>query len=229
MMNNQNITVQPKTEKSQDFSVVRTLRLQPFDSPGQSEKKQDGNKQTSIVSDSPDQLNGSPIPTHKTAASKPMAVGLKTAKNVENPASCSGAAQTVGQKNESSRAEEFVMDPQFKESDLPGSLVEIKEVVGLQGALTLLNRCGGTRLFIPRRLKAQHKLADLLGLEAARLMSAYFGGETLTIVRGSRAKKLARNRSLIRRYNGGERVAELAVAFELTERQVYTILSKDNG
>jgi hypothetical protein len=110
---------------------------------------------------------------------------------------------------------------------LPASMVEIKEVVGLQGAIKLLSSYGGTRLFIPRRLKAQHKLANLLGLEAARKMSAYFGGETLTIVRGSQAKKAIRNREIIHRYDQGEKVPMLALAFELTERQIYTILSKN--
>ncbi|MBF0448399.1 MAG: hypothetical protein HQL67_09385 [Magnetococcales bacterium] len=161
--------------------------------------------------DSPDQSHCCTIHARQPAEAGPSKAGLK----LETVA--------VGTQRE------HPIDNQFRESDLPDSLTEIKEVVGLQGALILLNRCGGTRLFIPRRLKAQHKLANLLGLEAARLMSAYFGGETLTIVRGSRAKKLARNRSLIHRYDAGERVAELAVAFELTERQVYTILSKDNG
>jgi hypothetical protein len=111
---------------------------------------------------------------------------------------------------------------------LPPSMVEIKEVVGWQGVATLLHRCGGTRLFIPRRLKAQHKLATLLGFEAAQKMSAYFGGETLTIVRGSRAKKAIRNRRIVHRYGEGERVSVLALAFELTERQIYTILSRSN-
>ncbi|MBF0454081.1 MAG: hypothetical protein HQL72_04590 [Magnetococcales bacterium] len=114
----------------------------------------------------------------------------------------------------------------FQESDLPASLVEIKEVVGLEGAIKLLDLCGGTRLFIPRNLKAQHRLANLLGLEAAQKMSAYFGGETLTIVRASRAKKKVRNRTIILRYGEGERVPELARAFKLTERQIYSILSQ---
>ena len=57
-------------------------------------------------------------------------------------------------------------------------------------------------------------------------MSAYFGGETLTIVRGSRARKAIRNREIIHRYGQGEKVSMLALTFELTERQIYTILSK---
>jgi hypothetical protein len=113
-----------------------------------------------------------------------------------------------------------------KSGVLPESMVEIKSIVGLQGVMTLLNKCGGTRIFIPRKLKDQHKLTTLLGLEAAQKMSAYFGGETLTIVRGSRANKSLRNCEIINRYDNGEKVPKLAMAYELTERQIYTILSK---
>lgn len=116
----------------------------------------------------------------------------------------------------------------YQESDLPASMVEIKDIVGLDGVEKLLNRCGGTRIFIPRNLKAQHKLANLLGIEAAQRMSAYFGGETLTIVRASRAKKAVRNREIIQRYDRGDKVPTLAMAFELTERQIYSILAQSS-
>jgi len=112
-----------------------------------------------------------------------------------------------------------------EETNLPASMVEIQEVVGIEGVTTLLNLCGGTRLFIPRKLKAQHKLANLLGFEAAQKMSNYFGGETLSIVRGSRAIKAQRNRKIIQRYDQGEKVPALAVHFSLTERQIYSILA----
>ncbi|MBF0444702.1 MAG: hypothetical protein HQL68_03875, partial [Magnetococcales bacterium] len=108
-----------------------------------------------------------------------------------------------------------VCDGSFKMANsgaLPESMVEIKSIVGLQGVMTLLNKCGGTRLFIPRKLKAQHKLNALLGSEAAQKMSDYFGGETLTIVRGSRANKSLRNFEIINRYDNGEKVSKLAIA-----------------
>ncbi|MBF0381445.1 MAG: hypothetical protein HQL69_10525 [Magnetococcales bacterium] len=113
-----------------------------------------------------------------------------------------------------------------KSGILPDSMVEIKSIVGLQGVMTLLNKCGGTRLFIPRKLNDQHKLTTLLGYEAAQKMSAYYGGETLTIVKGSRADKSLRNCEIIHRYDQGEKVPILARDYELTERHIYTILSK---
>ncbi|MBF0446703.1 MAG: hypothetical protein HQL67_00735 [Magnetococcales bacterium] len=111
------------------------------------------------------------------------------------------------------------------EENLPESLLDIKEVIGYEGAMILLDRCAGTRLFIPKNMKTQHKLAKLLGFEQAQLMSKYFGGETLSIVRAARAKRDIRNKEIIRLYDAGAKVPDIAQQMELTERQIYSILS----
>jgi Mor family transcriptional regulator len=92
--------------------------------------------------------------------------------------------------------------------------------------MTLLSKCAGTRLFIPKKMKAQHKLSQLLGFEQASLMSHHFGGETISIARAARAKRALRNREIVRRYDAGERVPDIAQDVELTERQIYSILSQ---
>ncbi|MBF0454217.1 MAG: hypothetical protein HQL72_05285 [Magnetococcales bacterium] len=112
------------------------------------------------------------------------------------------------------------------ETEFPESLVEIKDIIGYEGAMTLLNHCAGTRLFIPKKIKIQHKLSQLLGLEQAQLMSRYFGGETLSIARAAKAKRANRNREIIRLYDSGGKVPDIARKMELTERQIYTILSR---
>ncbi|MEO5376239.1 MAG: hypothetical protein H7832_00410 [Magnetococcus sp. DMHC-6] len=119
------------------------------------------------------------------------------------------------------------MNTQFeiKENDLPDSLQEIKEIIGMEGALTLVQRCGGTRLFVPKKINAQHKLVELLGFERARRLCLHFGGETLLIVRAAKAKRLARNREIIRLYDDGGSVRNLAKEFNLTERAIYSVLS----
>ncbi|MBF0370679.1 MAG: hypothetical protein HQL52_14600 [Magnetococcales bacterium] len=116
-------------------------------------------------------------------------------------------------------------NPRYREIDLPDSLLEIKDAIGLEGAMTLVKSCGGTRLFIPKRIRAQHKLAQLLGIERARRLSLRFGGETLMIVRAVKAMRQARNREIIRRYDAGIPVRTLAQEYDLTERAIYAILS----
>lgn len=109
--------------------------------------------------------------------------------------------------------------------DLPGSLEEIAEVIGREGALKLVDACGGTRIFVPRRLRIQHKLVTWLGLEQARRLSHHFGGETLTVVRAAELLRRTRNREIVRRYDTGTGVRQLARDNALTERQIYAILS----
>ena len=111
------------------------------------------------------------------------------------------------------------------ETDFPESLTDIKDIIGYDGTMTLLKKCAGTRLFIPKNMRAQHKLAKLLGFEQANLMSRHFGGETISVARAAKAKRAVRNRGIIRRYDAGEKVPDIAQDMELTERQIYSILS----
>lgn len=110
--------------------------------------------------------------------------------------------------------------------DLPESLREIVDLLGLGATMQLVNTHGGTRLFVPKQVKAQHHLANLLGMEQARRLSDHFGGESLTIPRMANAMRSKRNREIVRRYDGGDSVRILAHAYNLTDRQIYTILSR---
>ncbi|MBF0438739.1 MAG: hypothetical protein HQL93_06405 [Magnetococcales bacterium] len=109
--------------------------------------------------------------------------------------------------------------------DLPNSLEEIAMVIGREGALQLVGACGGTRIFVPRRLRAQHKLVTLLGFAQAQRLANHFGGETLTVVRAADLLRRTRNREIVRRYDAGDGVRQLARDHALTERQIYSILS----
>lgn len=108
---------------------------------------------------------------------------------------------------------------------LPDSLREIGEALGMEAALAMLDKFAGIRLFIPKRIGTEHLLTKALGQEVAQHLSREFGGETLSIPRAARARRQVRNREIIRRYDGGESVRTLAGVYKLTERQLYTILS----
>ncbi|MEO5364032.1 MAG: hypothetical protein H7838_10485 [Magnetococcus sp. DMHC-8] len=110
-------------------------------------------------------------------------------------------------------------------ADLPESLRDMAAILGLETTLQVVKAHGGTRLFIPKKAKTQHHLANLLGLEQARLLSGHFGGESVTIPRMASAMRTRRNREIVRRYDAGDSVRMLAHAYSLTDRQIYTILS----
>ncbi|MBF0165548.1 MAG: hypothetical protein HQM01_13790, partial [Magnetococcales bacterium] len=101
---------------------------------------------------------------------------------------------------------------------LPGFLGEIAEVVGAEAAHTLMREYGGTRVFVPRKMRVMHKLATLLGIEQARKLSQHFAGETMNIPRGVALERQRRNAEIIRRYNAGVGVRQLARDNALTER-----------
>ncbi len=120
----------------------------------------------------------------------------------------------------------MIADYTLTENIIPDSLREIVEVIGQPGAIKLIEKCGGTRMFIPKRLGAQHKLANLLGFEQAKRLSHHFGGETISIARGSSLLRRQRNLQIIRAYDNGTPASQLALRYQLTERQIYSILSQ---
>lgn len=109
--------------------------------------------------------------------------------------------------------------------DLPHSLADMAETLGVTTTMQIVTAHGGTRLFVPKKIHAQHHLANLLGMEQARRLSKHFGGESLTIPRMASAIRAKRNREIVRRYDAGDSVRVLAHAYGLTDRQIYTILS----
>lgn len=117
-------------------------------------------------------------------------------------------------------------DQENEDLDLPASLVEVKEVIGMDGAMNLVRGFGGIRIFVPKRLRADHRLVVSLGLEAAQRLSHYFGGEILAVPRAVKALQQRRNREIISQYGRSVSVRLLAQEHQLTERQIYSILAK---
>lgn len=116
------------------------------------------------------------------------------------------------------------MDSVLREK-MPTSLQEIAEVIGDDDAMKLVHVHGGTRVFVPQKIGAQHKLATLLGFEQARRLSSIFGGEALTIVRCSKLLKHKRNEEIRKKYDDGVSVYTLVREYDLSERQIYSIMS----
>ncbi|MBF0611974.1 MAG: hypothetical protein G8345_03910 [Magnetococcales bacterium] len=114
----------------------------------------------------------------------------------------------------------------IKEKDMPESLKEIKETLGMDAAMAMLQNFAGIRLFIPKKINPTHLLCERLGKELASLLSNHFGGETLTIPRAARAIRQMRNIEITTQYDKGASVRHLASQYKLTERQIYTILSE---
>lgn len=106
---------------------------------------------------------------------------------------------------------------------LPALLVEIAEVAGLEAAITLADRYGGNRVYIPRHSPEGHWLCLCVGRLAADQICAHFAnpsGIELELPRGpalSRSEKQARLRKLIAQ---GLKSTEITRRLGITRRTV---------
>ncbi|MBF0127259.1 MAG: hypothetical protein HQM02_08615, partial [Magnetococcales bacterium] len=71
------------------------------------------------------------------------------------------------------------------------------------------------------------QLVGVVGEEAAQKLIAYFKGEKINIPKGDKALRCARNRLILAECDaGGVTLAELALKYGLTTRQIVNILGK---
>jgi hypothetical protein len=56
---------------------------------------------------------------------------------------------------------------------LPPLLAELSDIIGLDATLELAKAKGGQRIAVPGKMHQRHWLAQLIGLEAAELLSGY--------------------------------------------------------
>lgn len=111
--------------------------------------------------------------------------------------------------------------------DLPESLREVVDLIGLAATLKLVEHFGGLiALYVPRDIEPDHPLALAIGITAARKLSAHYGTDSLRniplCVAGLRRIRDAE----IRRRSTAESAAALAREFALTERHVWRILAE---
>jgi hypothetical protein len=113
----------------------------------------------------------------------------------------------------------------MKKRDLPKSLQEIADVIGLAEAILLASRLGGARFTVPGRAAHDHPLTLAIGQESATILCDYYRGDSLVIP--NKSKFIGRRNDVIRdRFAQGAKVMDLALSFGLTERTVYRILGK---
>lgn len=109
---------------------------------------------------------------------------------------------------------------------LPASLLEIAEYCGDDTMWKIWGAYGGMRLSVPINMTPEHSLSQLLGYEAACQFSKVFGGaEPLRIARAEAARRAVRNEMMRQDHREGMSFANLVRKYELTERQISTIIN----
>lgn len=111
----------------------------------------------------------------------------------------------------------------------PVNLLEVVEIIGEAAGLKLVERFGGTTPRLPalRNVNAEHPLAQCIGLAAlTELVKITGGGRWLYVARCARGLREARNREIVTLYSppNNVSVAELALRYHLSDRQIWNIL-----
>jgi hypothetical protein len=81
-----------------------------------------------------------------------------------------------------------------EQRSLPGVLNEIADVIGVAGAISLAQKVGGTRIYIPGGITAQHWLVDAIGLGPAEKLCAKFSRSRIDIPLGPAGAMVALTR-----------------------------------
>ena len=114
-------------------------------------------------------------------------------------------------------------------SDLPQSVQQIAEVIGREAALTLIENlprhtqphhpAGRATLYVPKSIRADHRLVTILGEELAAKLVAAFGGEILYPALFS-VGRVRRNDRIREQLAAGRPDADIAADAGITVRQL---------
>lgn len=110
---------------------------------------------------------------------------------------------------------------------LPASMAELADIIGLPAVLALMKAFGGTELWVPQKLSHAHALVGAIGPEAAQTLCEYMAGERCKVPRGAEIIREIRNRAIRRERREGAKLDELALRYEITDRQVLNILNSE--
>ncbi len=115
--------------------------------------------------------------------------------------------------------------------DLPASLTDIADLIGLPATLDLVETWGGVQMYfpLPRSLSDVHPLVQVLGGERAARLCERYGGDDFRIPRALDALRRARDRLIHHEHAQGASARTLALRYRLSERRLWEILATDPG
>jgi Mor family transcriptional regulator len=105
-------------------------------------------------------------------------------------------------------------------------LAELQEVIGLENTLALVETWGGVSLYVPETVSENHKIARVIGADAAQELAKVFGRDRLNIPLARDYKRSVRDREIYSRHQTGVSANDLALEYGLGARQVWEILGK---
>jgi hypothetical protein len=110
---------------------------------------------------------------------------------------------------------------------IPETILEIASYCGKNTAIVLLKNYPGSHIRVPKYPTSDHKLAALLGIIDFTRLCEKFGKETIQIPRAADAIRAVRNQKILHDFKMGVMQSDLAIKYELTERQIIHICNKN--
>ncbi len=114
---------------------------------------------------------------------------------------------------------------------LPALMVEIAEVAGVEAAITICDRYGGNRVYIPRYANDHHWLTQCVGRAAANAICEHFAspsGIELELPTGARLNRAQRRLRLEQMIKDGCKSPEITRRLGVTRRQVKRVAAALN-
>lgn len=108
---------------------------------------------------------------------------------------------------------------------------QVAAVIGSPATLMLCERFGGINLYVPHNMHASHPIAEVIGIDAAKLLSAQFTGDYILLPNISRRRETHNRRREVLRLAAGRQMTAKAIALATgyTERHVHNILGESSG
>lgn len=108
--------------------------------------------------------------------------------------------------------------------DLPTSLRILAQAIGLPATRDLVERFGGTRIYIPKERPPRQELVEAVGWEAVHRLRYYLGGELIYVPRAisnaDRDGRLCADRA------AGHPIRQIAHRYGMSEQGVRNILRR---
>lgn len=119
---------------------------------------------------------------------------------------------------------------------LPEQIIELSELIGLDATLSMVEHLGGLSFDVPSTLDAKNGkwLSNIIGIDNAKKLIAYYGGDSLYVNNCDALRIHLRNAALVsaifaKMETGTAQhraIQETAPEFGITERRAYDILKQ---
>ena len=100
---------------------------------------------------------------------------------------------------------------------------DICAVIGLNATLHLVAWSGGENLYIPNKIDASHFLSRLIGLDIARRLCNEWPSQVIQIPTLRGFEDLQKRKQIVRMFEMGFGISEIATNFQMTTRRVEQI------